>query len=145
MLRSFHYASYAALLGQAPGVRPEDFATLEPWARFWYLAVSGAFLKGYLDVVGSTTLLPRTPDELRTLLDAYLLEKAIYEVSYELIYRPPWVRTPSRESWISWHRCQALVSQPNRLERAPPCEQEEALQHSVRPLRERTEPPSLRK
>jgi len=44
MLRSFHYASYAALLGQTPGVRPEDFATLEPWARFWYLAVSAAFL-----------------------------------------------------------------------------------------------------
>jgi maltose alpha-D-glucosyltransferase/alpha-amylase len=94
MLRSFHYASYAALLGQTPGVRPEDFATLEPWARFWYLAVSAAFLKGYLDVVGSTTLLPRTPDELRTLLDAYLLEKAIYEISYELTYRPPWVRIP---------------------------------------------------
>jgi len=31
---------------------------------------------------------------LRTLLDAYLLEKAIYEVSYELIYRPPWVGIP---------------------------------------------------
>ena len=94
MLRSFHYASYAALLGQAPGVRPEDFATLEPWARFWYLAVSAAFLNGYLAVVGPTALLPRTPDELRTLLDAYLLEKAIYEVSYELTYRPPWVRIP---------------------------------------------------
>src|SRR5205823_10186235 len=40
MLRSFHYASYAGLLGQTPGVRPEDFATLEPWARFWYLAVT---------------------------------------------------------------------------------------------------------
>src|SRR3989475_5090040 len=51
MLRSFHYASYAALLGQTPGVRPEDFATLEPWARFWYLAVSAAFLNGYLAVV----------------------------------------------------------------------------------------------
>jgi len=94
MLRSFHYASYAALLGQAPGVRPEDFATLEPWARFWYLAVSDAFLKGYLDVVGLTALLPRTPDELRTLLDAYLLEQALYEVSYELTYRPAWVRIP---------------------------------------------------
>src|SRR5712691_3518281 len=35
MLRSFHYAAYAALLGQVPGARPEDFSTLEPWARFW--------------------------------------------------------------------------------------------------------------
>jgi maltose alpha-D-glucosyltransferase/alpha-amylase len=94
MLRSFHYASYAGLLGQTPAVRPEDFATLEPWARFWYLAVSAAFLKGYLEVVGPTTLLPRIPDELWTLLDAYLLEKAIYEVSYELTYRPTWVRIP---------------------------------------------------
>ena len=94
MLRSFHYAAYAALLGQVPGARPEDFSTLEPWARFWYRAVSAAFLKGYLPAVASASLLPQAPAELGILLDAYLLDKAIYEIGYELNNRPEWTQIP---------------------------------------------------
>ncbi len=94
MLRSFHYAAYAALLGQVPGARPEDFSTLEPWARFWYRAVSAAFLKGYLPAVASASLLPQAPAELGVLLDAYLLEKGIYEIGYELNNRPEWTQIP---------------------------------------------------
>jgi maltose alpha-D-glucosyltransferase/alpha-amylase len=46
MLRSFHYAPYAVLFGQAPGVafREPDVAALEPWARTWHRWVSAAFL-----------------------------------------------------------------------------------------------------
>ena len=40
--------------------------------------------------------LPRTPDEVQVLLDAHLLEKALYEVRYELNNRPEWVRIPLR-------------------------------------------------
>jgi len=94
MLRSFHYAAYAALLGQVPGARPKDFSTLEPWARFWYRAVSAAFLKGYLPAVASASLLPQAPAELGILLDAYLLDKAIYEIGYELNNRPEWTQIP---------------------------------------------------
>ena len=94
MLRSFHYAAYAALLGQSARVRPEDFPALEPWARFWYVWVSRAFLRQYLDITAPASLLPKTPDQLRILLDVYLLEKAIYELSYELNSRPDWVRVP---------------------------------------------------
>src|SRR3989449_4460644 len=94
MLRSFHYAAYAALLGQVPGTRPEDFPTLEPWARFWYRAVSAAFLKGYLPAAASASLLPQAPAELGILLDAYLLDKAIYEIGYELNNRPEWTQIP---------------------------------------------------
>jgi len=39
-------------------------------------------------------LLPPTRDERQVLLDAYLLEKAVYELSYELNNRPDWVRIP---------------------------------------------------
>src|SRR5205807_5064978 len=77
MLRSFHYAAYAALLGQVPGARPNDFSTLEPWARFWYRAVSAAFLKGYLPAVASASLLPQAAAQLGILLDAYRLAKSI--------------------------------------------------------------------
>ncbi|PYN82746.1 MAG: alpha-amylase, partial [Candidatus Rokuibacteriota bacterium] len=94
MLGSFHYAAYAALLGQVPGTRPEDVPTLEPWARFWYRAVSAAFLKGYLPAVASVSLLPQAPAELGILLDAYLLDKAIYAIGYELNNRPEWTQIP---------------------------------------------------
>jgi maltose alpha-D-glucosyltransferase/alpha-amylase len=94
MLRSFHDAAYAALLGQVPGARPEDVPTLEPWARFWYRAVSAAFLKGYLPAVASASLLPQAPAELGILLDAYLLDKVIYEIGYELNNRPEGAQIP---------------------------------------------------
>jgi predicted trehalose synthase len=94
MLRSFHYASHAALFGKAGGIRPEDVAAFEPWARFWYAWVSAAFLATYLPIVGEAALLPRAPDDLRVLLDTQLLEKAIYELGCELQHRPDWVRVP---------------------------------------------------
>jgi maltose alpha-D-glucosyltransferase/alpha-amylase len=94
MLRSFHYVSYAALFGHVPGIRPEDFPTLEPWARFWSTWVCVAFLKAYLAVAKEEPFLPREPIELQVLLDAYLLEKAVYELGYELNNRPDWVKVP---------------------------------------------------
>jgi maltose alpha-D-glucosyltransferase/alpha-amylase len=86
MLRSFHYAAYAAYFSQA--------RDLEQWARFWHLWVSVAYLKTYLDVVSGAAFLPSSSDELKLLLDAYLLEKAVYELGYELNNRPDWVIIP---------------------------------------------------
>ena len=94
MLRSFHYASYAALYGQVSGIRPEDFPALEPWAHFWYTWVSVAFLKAYLSVAKEKPFLPADPTEVQLLLDVYLLEKGMYELGYELNNRPDWVKVP---------------------------------------------------
>jgi maltose alpha-D-glucosyltransferase/alpha-amylase len=96
MLRSFHYASSAALFGQVSGIvaRQDMMPTLESWARRWYLWVSSVFLKAYLQTSGSAPFLPRTREELEALLDAHLLEKAVYETAYELNNRPDWVRIP---------------------------------------------------
>ena len=96
MLRSFHYAAYAAFfeqerLGLAPTTRRP---LLEAWTRYWNLWVSAAFLKSYLDVAGKASFLPPSEEELKILLDAYLLEKAIYELGYELNNRPDWVKIP---------------------------------------------------
>ncbi|HUF18020.1 MAG TPA: putative maltokinase, partial [Thermoanaerobaculia bacterium] len=98
MLRSFQYASYAVLMGQAEGVslRQDDAATLEPAARLWHRWISAVFLKSYLRAGAAAEFLPNGMDEVRTLLDAYLLEKALYELSYELNNRPTWVRIPLR-------------------------------------------------
>jgi maltose alpha-D-glucosyltransferase / alpha-amylase len=96
MLRSFHYALYAVLLGQAPGVTfgAQELARLEPWARLWHRWVSAAFLKSYLAIAGAAPFLPRERVELEQLLDAYLLDKALYELNYELNNRPVWVQIP---------------------------------------------------
>jgi len=48
----------------------------------------------YLNCVEQTQLLPDDPEQLRILLDAYLLEKAIYEIGYELNNRPDWLKVP---------------------------------------------------
>jgi maltose alpha-D-glucosyltransferase/alpha-amylase len=95
MLRSFSYAVYAALLSHT-AARRSEFERLEHWARAWQLWVSAAFLRGYLVPVGSTSLLPAAPQQRAVLLDLFLLDKALYELNYELNNRPDWVRIPLR-------------------------------------------------
>jgi trehalose synthase-fused probable maltokinase len=107
MLRSFHYAAYAGLFNQAHHVThspSEALTALESWAQRWYLWVSTEFLHAYLAHVGPASLLPPTRDERQGLLDAYLLEKAVYELGYELNNRPDWVRIPLqgiRQLWAA--------------------------------------------
>jgi len=95
MIRSFHYSAYMTLLGQAPtALRAEDLPLLEKWAQLWFLSVSSAFLQTYMEMVEGSTLLPDNREDLKILLDAYLMEKAVYEVGYELNNRPDWTRIP---------------------------------------------------
>jgi maltose alpha-D-glucosyltransferase/alpha-amylase len=96
MLRSFHYAEYASLISlQERGLLSrEDFLSMEVWAQYWDVWVSGVFMRAYLALACADNFLPRTRDELRMLLDLYLLEKAIYELGYELNNRPGWVQIP---------------------------------------------------
>jgi maltose alpha-D-glucosyltransferase/alpha-amylase len=96
MLRSFHYAPYAVVFGTAPGsyVRTEDRTRLETGARFWHQWVSASFLRAYLAESAKGKHLPTSPEAMETLLNAYLIEKALYEVIYELNNRPDWVRIP---------------------------------------------------
>jgi len=95
MVRSFHYAANTALLKEA-SVRPEDTSLLQPWANLWYHSVSGIFLKAYLDTVKNLPFLPDSREEVDIMLKAYLLEKAIYELGYELNSRPDWIIIPLR-------------------------------------------------
>jgi maltose alpha-D-glucosyltransferase/alpha-amylase len=92
MLRSFHYAAISML--KSGGLRPEDIPNLETWARLWHLWVSVAFLKAYVEVTAQAPFLPKTEEELKILLDLHLLEKAVYELAYELNNRPDWVGVP---------------------------------------------------
>lgn len=94
MLRSFHYASHAALAGGHGGVRLEDTARLAKWAKLWYLCSSAVFLKSYLEHAAEAAFLPKSPGELKVLLDISMLDKVIYELGYEIYNRPSWIRIP---------------------------------------------------
>ena len=96
MLRSFHYAAHAALYGQVPGILPQQqsVATLHKWAAFWYRWVGAAYLHGYLNSPEIPSLLMIRGEDLRVLLEAYLLERALIEVWSDLQNRVEWVRIP---------------------------------------------------
>src|SRR6202020_2224682 len=84
MLRSFSYAAYAALNTFAQR-RPDDAKYLEPWVTLWQNAVPPSLLRAYrLTISETNTSLIPTPTQAQLLLDAYLLEKSLYELLYEL-------------------------------------------------------------
>jgi maltose alpha-D-glucosyltransferase/alpha-amylase len=94
MMRSFQYAAYSALW--QPAMRPEDAPFLERWADLWYREMSSVFLQSYLETTAGAIFVPQKSDDLQILLEAYLLDKAVYEIGYELNNRPDWVVIPIR-------------------------------------------------
>jgi maltose alpha-D-glucosyltransferase/alpha-amylase len=92
MLRSFSYAARAAL-GRHIQRHPKYNSALEPWATLWERSVSAEFLRGYRDTMGSSALLA-SAEKADVLLRALLLEKACYELAYELNNRPTWLHIP---------------------------------------------------
>ncbi len=95
MMRSFHYAAYAALFLNH-SVRNMDISVLESAADSWSSKVSDVFALSYFETVGKADFLPKDQNDLNALLQVYLLNKAIYELSYELNNRPDWVIIPLR-------------------------------------------------
>jgi maltose alpha-D-glucosyltransferase/alpha-amylase len=94
MMRSFQYAAYSALW--QPAMRAEDVPFLERWADLWYREMSSVFLRSYLATTAESVFVPSNQDDLEVFLEAYLLDKAVYEISYELNNRPDWVVIPIR-------------------------------------------------
>jgi maltose alpha-D-glucosyltransferase / alpha-amylase len=95
MMRSFYYAASAVLM-QRSHVRAEDIPYLVPWAQAWYRYNSGIFLASYLQNVMDKKFMPREQEELDIMLHSFMLDKAIYELGYELNNRPAWVAIPLR-------------------------------------------------
>lgn len=92
MIRSFDYAVQAAAEVQ----RKEDRPRLEPWLALWRDHVTRAFLDGYLTAAGPAGFLPGAPSDFEFLLRLFLMDKAIYEVGYEMSYRPVFLPIPLR-------------------------------------------------
>ena len=96
MIRSFDYASQSVLLNQLSGiVQKEELPTFQHWAKFWSLWTSIRVpAKRTCKTVGDAAIIPQSRDEVQLLLDVFLLEKAVYELAYELNNRPSWMRVP---------------------------------------------------
>lgn len=87
MLRSFDYAAHTVM-----GQLGSDGGDLSEWT----VRVSEEFLNAYLRTAQGASFLPASGQGLQKLLDACLLEKAVYEACYELNNRPDWAVIPLR-------------------------------------------------
>jgi maltose alpha-D-glucosyltransferase/alpha-amylase len=93
MLRSINYAAVAGLRG-ATADRAEDTSKLDPLAVDWERRSVASFLGGYHERIAGCPSYPSDPELAERLLELFILEKAFYEISYELANRPSWVRIP---------------------------------------------------
>ena len=93
MVRSFHYAARGQLLlnDRYDAAR---MAELTPLGERWFKEVSGAYLAAYYAACGEADFLPQSAADRELLLNLFVLEKAVYEVAYELNSRPKWLAIP---------------------------------------------------
>jgi maltose alpha-D-glucosyltransferase/alpha-amylase len=95
MLRSFSYAAHSALLEQQQSGLSEDaLASASEWGRYWQAWSGSIFLGAYLAKVSGAGMFKADRPETELLLDLHMLEKAVYEVGYELNNRPDWLGVP---------------------------------------------------
>ena len=85
LLHSLYFAARMAL--KDGGLRPEDQPVLAPWARFWDVWVSVAYVKAYLEVAAKSSYLPQTHEEMQILLNFYFLGRGVFELRYQLLNR----------------------------------------------------------
>jgi maltose alpha-D-glucosyltransferase / alpha-amylase len=98
MMRSFSYVAFTGLKeceeNAEKSIEPVEMANLGKWALAWQNCASAEFLRAYEETIRKDSdLLPPSSDA-QTLLDAFLLEKALYELQYEINNRPAWVHIP---------------------------------------------------
>ena len=103
MVRSFYYVAYEGFMNNNQASK-EETQLLLPYAEFWGNAMSSFFIKAYLETTQGSSFIPNDPDDLSMMLETFMLERAIYDLNYELNHRPAWVRVPL-------HLIQSIVDQ----------------------------------
>jgi maltose alpha-D-glucosyltransferase/alpha-amylase len=93
MLRSFNYASYASLYLYIHN-RPSDLERMLPWAKILQTWVSVAFIKGYRTASEGASFIPADNENFFKALFPFVVDKAFYEIDYELNNRPDWIKVP---------------------------------------------------
>jgi maltose alpha-D-glucosyltransferase/alpha-amylase len=94
MLRSFSYAAHAGLFNFANRRPPGEFTRLSGSARLWEREMSAVFRRSYLETAEGASFLPADPVDFDRLLEVFVMQKAVYELQYEINNRPLWLRIP---------------------------------------------------
>jgi maltose alpha-D-glucosyltransferase/alpha-amylase len=93
MLRSFDYAVRMAL----QGFKVDDLRVrmaVERWAEAWRSEVRSLFVSAYRETLGDSPVVPRDLNDTLRALAVFELEKAVYELGYEMNNRPDWIWVP---------------------------------------------------
>jgi len=93
MVRSADYCARTVLTRLGAGAVERQTSLLDA-AREWRRVVTAAFIEGYRQTTAHIDSVPRDPVALRDLLELFIIEKALYEVRYELDHRPDWLDVP---------------------------------------------------
>ncbi|MGB8671426.1 MAG: maltose alpha-D-glucosyltransferase [Pseudolabrys sp.] len=97
-LRSIDYVISAAL-DRAPNLTVEERPVLAQRIRLWGARLSGAFWDSYRQTLANPTIWQADEAQASQLLDIFQLEKAFYEIEYELTNRPTWTHIPLDGTW----------------------------------------------
>ena len=98
LIRSIDYSATGAL-ERALRSAPDDEDKIARALEGWRASAVAAFLAGYRRSLTNLRLWPRSTQAADRLLDFFLLEKAFYEIEYELAHRPDWLRVPLAGTW----------------------------------------------
>lgn len=90
MLRSLDYAVAIALNRE----QEADRAALRPWAAVWLKTMTDTLTEAYFKILDGSVLIPPTPAEREALLGAFLVDRALREVSHELRHTAELVGVP---------------------------------------------------
>jgi maltose alpha-D-glucosyltransferase / alpha-amylase len=94
MLRSIDYAR-AVALERTLARMPDATGRIEAMFTTWRDEASAAYLRGYRDGVGEARSVPQNERDMREAVDIFQMEKALYEIRYELLNRPTWLNVPT--------------------------------------------------
>ncbi|MGQ3887880.1 maltose alpha-D-glucosyltransferase [Legionella sp. CNM-1927-20] len=91
ILRSFHYALYMVLNNKTVFSTAHHFDAEE-----WYCWVCHLFINTYLEYPGIKNLMPKEASCFSLLLKAFMFEKVLHEIEYEINNRPDWLYVPCK-------------------------------------------------
>jgi maltose alpha-D-glucosyltransferase / alpha-amylase len=93
LVRSIDYSTTAAL-ERALRTAPDEHGRLAAALAVWRERSAATFVAAYRETITDPRLWPQGTEESDRLLDFFLIDKALYEIEYELSHRPDWVRVP---------------------------------------------------
>ncbi|UGV25650.1 maltose alpha-D-glucosyltransferase [Rhodopseudomonas boonkerdii] len=93
LIRSIDYSATAAL-ERAEKIAPDENGKLATALTTWRDRAIDAFLEAYREAMTDRRLWPADAKAADDMLKFFLIEKAFYEIEYELAHRPDWLRVP---------------------------------------------------